>query len=191
MPNDSCLTVPYLGYQCYSLTQGSITSIDNLPAGMTYKCENEDCKFSKDPGSKTSTCLAFEGTPSVAGVTTITVNVELDVQGIDVPYSFDIDVTVNDVGEGDCEEVVVEDPNEGETETSVSPTLDTKGITTSPNPTTGFVTFSKELSNGVLLDVLGNELFVFDVSSSIDLSNQPAGIYILKSDQGMAKITKE
>ena len=72
----------------------------------------------------------------------------------------------------------------------------TNSVSVYPNPTTGTIVFSKEY-NSTLTDIMGKVILVNKKTNSLDISNQPSGMFflLLADDQGRIvqrnKITKE
>ena len=59
-----------------------INSVTGIPNGMSYTCENPECKIIRNPSqTHTQTCVVIEGTPTTLGDFDITFNVSIHVQG--------------------------------------------------------------------------------------------------------------
>jgi hypothetical protein len=64
-------------------------------------------------------------------------------------------------------------------------------IGTYPNPTTGQVTFSEQLTNVEVYNSTGQMVYSSTTCLELDLSQFPNGLYMIKSDEGMQKVIKE
>jgi hypothetical protein len=64
-------------------------------------------------------------------------------------------------------------------------------VQTYPNPTTGAVTFTEQLTNVAVYNSTGQLVYSAANCLNLDLSSFPNGLYMIKSDEGMQKVIKE
>jgi len=72
---------------------------------------------------------------------------------------------------------------------NASPISDSKvALAVFPNPTSETLYFNKKISNGVLVDLLGNTVLVIKDANSINLNELNKGFYILRSEKESVKV---
>ncbi len=171
-----------LGPTTYTVDMDSLelTSISNIPPGMNYDCKNPNCRIKIDKsGSKTYSCFVFSGTPTQAGLYTMTVNYKVFVQGFTLSKSTTVDVTINTANSVQCTNVGInEKVNKG-------------NINAFPNPANDFIQFEGSLNNVKLYDALGNQVYSSKSADQISVENLKPGLYFIKSDEGTQRIIVE
>jgi len=164
----------------------TITGVTGLPPGLTYSCNPASCVF---PGGSNG-CLLLSGTPTVAGIYSI--NVDLDINGnifgagLTVPQSLDYYVIeIGTVGLADNLsdikfELLQNTPNPASDYTDVSFT----------SPIGGDFTIK-------LFNMIGKEVFQKTIrgmaglnTSRIQLDEYTPGIYMLSLENGSSVATR-
>jgi hypothetical protein len=119
--------------------------------------------------------LPFEGDP---------VDTEKSVNRIDISFDPSTNNTAQEIYYVDQIDVY------NETVLSTSPvSIETEGLSVYPNPTTGVINIS-DLSGVNLItvsNVMGQVVKTFSANDSIDISDLPAGMYILQTDKGLKR----
>ncbi len=157
-----------------------VTSIDNLPTGLSYECHNSTCTIIAGTGNVTLSCLSIIGTPTSSGTNNMTVNYTAYSGGSSVPSTYDVSVTIKAVSDAVCLASIYGTSNKQ------------NKLTVYPNPVSGeSLNFSTDLHNISITDQLGNTRITLAEGNSVDVSTLPKGIYFLKADEGIQKIIIE
>ena len=178
-PNDTCINIGGPQCQTFSLLDATITNVANLPLGLTHSCPGNGCVYLPGGGKTTASCFQISGTPTQAGTFTVTVTLALRTAvagSFNVDYDFD--VTINDVGVGNC------------VATGINGVDASDALTLSPNPTTGTVHLSKK-SSGVMKNAEGETVLTLKNTDFIDMSSLSSGLYLLITEKETLKIVKE
>jgi hypothetical protein len=95
--NDTTISVPPLPPLAVNFLTYKITSIQNLPAGLSYACDNSNCEWTITQNQINRGCVRFTGTPTAVFSGDLIVTVEAVVDNplvpatpVDVPTPFTV-----------------------------------------------------------------------------------------------------
>lgn len=178
IPNDTC-TGGGGAPPCFTFVSAKINSV-TLPAGLTLEMPNSDSTYTNAGGTHTKGCFTVTGTPTTAGASNISIDLLVTTNAFNYPYTYDANVTVYAAGTNGCPVISGTTP----------PFYGTLELSAYPNPAKTSVSLNQSVT-GTICDIMGNALITVSNSDQIDLSGLASGIYILNSDKGTIRITKE
>jgi len=179
--NDTSISVPPLPPLSVNFLSYKITNIQNLPAGITYVCDNANCEWTIVQSQVNRGCVRFSGTATAAFTGDIIVTVEATVDNplvpatpVDVPTPF----TVQSVA--DC--------NTSTARTGLS--YSASKLSLFPNPGSSVFYINGDVSAYQyveVIDVSGKKLYTMPIenlrgNSSIQVQAQGwnPGLYLVK-----------
>jgi Secretion system C-terminal sorting domain len=196
-PNDTTISVPPFGNLTIPFDSFVVSSVFNIPAGLTYACNvGGSCTYVTAPPAETRGCVTVSGTPTTANTTLDSIGVvgQAWVTILGSPSAFadtiKIALLVNPCGAGIFD--------------AANPSF---ALTVSPNPATGtssirFDLDRNEMINVSILDMMGRTVMTYGSNRRFAGSNEitldgaaslPAGIYSVKvetADHQRAASTK-
>lgn len=131
------------------------------PAGTAFSCVAKDVDFTQ-----------------ITSVNVTVINTEVDADFLPLEL-IDANVLINHVTVGSA------------CVNSVFGSVQKASFEVYPNPSNGQVNFSKEVSNVTVFDAIGNVVGQEVKTSALNTSNFQAGMYMISTDQGTAKIIVE
>lgn len=173
--NDTSISTP-LGNVTIDFLSYRITSITNLPAGISYECDNDSCLWPITQNQVNRGCVRFFGTPTTAGTDTMIVSVLANLNTtlvppttVPVPNPFTVKAA------GNC------------TSTLASPLTNRDALRLYPNP--GNRSFRLDCPEGArrieVRDLTGKMIYQYESVSGftgheVSAENWHAGIYFVQ-----------
>jgi hypothetical protein len=165
----------------------TITGVTGLPPGLTYSCNPATCVF---PGG-TNGCLLLSGTPSAAGIFSITVDLEINgsIFGVPVPpVAESLDYYVIEIGTVGLSDNLSN--------------IKFELLQNTPNPASDYtdVSFTSPIGGDFtikLFNMIGKEVYQQTIrgmaglnTNRIQLDEYTPGVYMLSLENGSSVVTR-
>jgi hypothetical protein len=178
--NDTTVSIPPLPPLSVNFLTYKITGIQNLPAGLSYACDNSNCEWTITQNQVNRGCVRFTGTPTAVFSGDLIVTVEAVVDNplvpatpVDVPTPFTVQSAADCIHT--AQQKLSMDAN----------------MKLYPNPGTEGFTFRADnisLTNLMVMDMTGRMVYVQNMDSSaasyqvtVPATHWQKGVYVVRA----------